>query len=43
MGLLLIIALLVLFDIAAMKWGFDSRDKIDSPEWEKRLLSGRAI
>lgn len=37
------IVLIVLFDLAALKWGFDSRDKIDSPEWERRSRSRRAI
>lgn len=31
-GLLLLIAL----DIAAMRWGYDSRDGLDSREWERR-------
>lgn len=33
--LLLIIGMIV-FDIAALKWGSDSREKIDDPEWERR-------
>ena len=27
---------LVLLNLAAWRWGFDSRDGIDSPEWERR-------
>jgi hypothetical protein len=35
---LLIIALIVLIalDLASLRWGFDSRDWIDSREWERR-------
>lgn len=43
MVLLIGIALVVLFDIAALKWGADSRDDINSPEWERRVLWGRAL
>lgn len=36
--LVLIVAfvLFVLLDIAAMLWGYDSRDGIDSAEWARR-------
>ena len=34
--LLVMFAMLIVFDIAARKWGYDSTDKIDSPEWERR-------
>ena len=27
---------LIVFDVVAMRWGFDSRDSVDSPEWERR-------
>ena len=33
---ILIIALVV-FDIVTFIWGFDSRESVDSPEWERRL------
>ena len=33
---ILIIALVV-FDIVTFAWGFDSRDGVESPEWERRL------
>jgi hypothetical protein len=35
---LLIISLIVLIalDLAALRWGFDSRDWIDSREWQHR-------
>lgn len=34
--LLILILLVVVLDIAALRWGFDSTEKIDSPEWERR-------
>ncbi len=33
--LILIIAAIIL-DVAALRWGFDSTDDIDSPEWERK-------
>jgi hypothetical protein len=33
---LLIFALLVAIDLAVLRWGFDSSDGINSPEWERR-------
>ena len=36
MELLILLTLFVLFDLAAMRWGFNSIDKLDSPEWERR-------
>jgi hypothetical protein len=30
------IALLVALDLAALRWGFDSTDGINSLEWERR-------
>jgi len=33
--LYIVIALLIL-DIVALRWGADSRDGIDSPEWRRR-------
>jgi hypothetical protein len=35
MILILIIAVVV-FDIVAFVWGFDSKESVDSPEWERR-------
>jgi hypothetical protein len=32
---LILVVAVVLLDIAAFRWGCDSRDEIDSPEWEK--------
>jgi hypothetical protein len=27
---------MALFALVALRWGADSRDKMDSPEWERR-------
>ena len=36
MEILLVLLLLVIaLDIASLRWGFDSTEKIDSPEWER--------
>jgi len=29
--------ILLVLDIASLSWGFDSTEKIDSPEWERRV------
>lgn len=34
--IIILLVLLVAFDLAALCWGCDSRDSINSPEWEKR-------
>jgi len=34
--LILFVALLVVLGLAALRWGIDSRDGIDSPEWQRR-------
>jgi hypothetical protein len=44
--LLVLIVLVIVLDIVTLRWGFDSTDKIDSPEWERRAtwyarLAGR--
>ena len=36
--LLAVILLITALDIAALRWGFDSMKKIDSPEWERRRI-----
>ena len=36
MELLGILLVLILFDLAAWRWGADSTDGVDSPEWERR-------
>ena len=33
---IIVIALFVALDVAAMHWGADSRESINSPEWERR-------
>jgi hypothetical protein len=32
----LFVALLITLDVAALIWGFDSRDGLDSEEWQRR-------
>jgi hypothetical protein len=44
--LLILILLVIALDIASLHRGFDSTEKIDSPEWERRAawyahLAGR--
>jgi hypothetical protein len=34
--LLILIMLVIILDIASVRWGFDSTEKMDSPEWERR-------
>ncbi len=34
--LVILVSMLVAFDVAAFLWGFNSRDSVDSPEWERR-------
>lgn len=36
MVLILLLVLLLALDYSAMRWGVDSRDRFDSPEWERR-------
>ena len=38
MEMLIVLIVLVAFNIAAMRWGFNSIDSVDSPEWERRQL-----
>jgi len=33
--IVLLIALVIL-DLVALRWGFDSRDDLEGPEWERR-------
>ena len=33
---ILIVLILLIFDMMALRWGYDSRDGIDSEEWERR-------
>jgi hypothetical protein len=34
--LLILMMLVIVLDIASVRWGFDSTEKMDSPEWERR-------
>ena len=43
---LILLVIVIALDIAAWRWGFDSTEKIDSPEWKRRAtwyahLAGR--
>ncbi len=37
-GLIIFFIALAIFERAAWRWGVDSRDGIDSPEWHRRQL-----
>jgi hypothetical protein len=41
--LLIVIMLFIVLDIASLRWGFDSTDKINSPEWKRRQEWGGII
>lgn len=43
MELVILIISLVLLDLAALRWGADSRDTIDSLEWERRQHTQRVF
>jgi hypothetical protein len=34
--IVILLVALLLFDVAAFLWGFDSRESVDSAEWERR-------
>jgi hypothetical protein len=34
--LLIVVMVFIVLDIASLRWGFDSTEKLDSPEWERR-------
>jgi hypothetical protein len=38
LSLYFLLILLVLLDIAAVRYGFNSSDSLNSPEWERRQL-----
>lgn len=40
--LIIFLVLLIALAFAANFWGFDSRDGIDSPEWQKRMSPNSA-
>ena len=37
--LLIVLVLMIVFDLAALRWGANSADKPDSCEWERRWNS----
>ena len=41
--LLIVIMLFIVLDIASLRWGFDSTDRINSPEWKRRQERGGII
>ena len=36
MLMFILLCLLGALDLLALRWGFDSREKLDSPEWARR-------
>ena len=36
MLIVVLLVALVLLDLAVVRWGVDSRERFDSPEWERR-------
>ena len=36
--IIILLALLIVFDITALRWGFDSTDGINSLEWTRRQM-----
>ena len=36
-SLLILMMLVIALDIASLRWGVDSTEKIDSTEWERRV------
>jgi hypothetical protein len=41
--LLIVIMLFIVLDMASLRWGFDSTDRINSPEWKRRQERGGII
>jgi hypothetical protein len=39
MELLIVLLVMVVFGLVAMRWGYDSTESVNSPEWEKRLAA----
>ena len=39
--IIILLALLIVFDIAAMRWGYNSGDEIENVEWERRQRYAR--
>jgi hypothetical protein len=36
LAIVVVVLMLVAFDLAALRWGIDSTDEPDSPEWQAR-------
>lgn len=36
--LLILFLLMIVLDLVALRWGFDSTEKLESPEWERRQM-----
>ena len=36
----IVVTLFIVFDFVSFRWGYDSREKFDSPEWERRATWG---
>lgn len=43
MELWTVLGVVLVLNIAAALWGVDSRDGLQSPEWEKRARRGHAL
>lgn len=41
MDLIMMAVAVALFEFAAWRWGADSTDTIDNPEWERRAAESR--
>ena len=41
--LIILIALLIVIDLAALRWGVDSTDTLASYEWERRRQTQEAV
>lgn len=41
--IIIVLALFIVFDIAALRWGVDSTESIASGEWERRWHSSNNI
>ena len=41
--LLLLFVLLVVFDLLALRWGYDSTEPFNSPEWARRQQQAQKL
>lgn len=39
----ILVLVLIFLDLAALRWGVDSREGVSSPEWNRRRLTDRVI